>query len=130
MSTITLREFCERIYCGFCQQDAFEVDPATGDITFEVQIVSAHRESRHRVQFTSVHELTRNIPAGAAANQPGDKIELSVIELEREPRGWRVWFNPWYLSEIEFHCGAIHLDGAEVTGTGGWLQDDLPKVAI
>lgn len=61
--------------------------------------------------------------------EPGDRLELSVIELEHEPDGWRVWLNPWYIEEIEFRCDRITLDGAEVVGSGRWLQDDLPRAS-
>ncbi|MGH8337115.1 MAG: hypothetical protein ACRETL_09930, partial [Gammaproteobacteria bacterium] len=33
---------------------------------------------------------------------------------ERDGEDWRIWFNPWYVAEIAFHCRSIFLDGAEV----------------
>ena len=126
---ITPREFCERIYCGVTGLDAFDVDPATGRIAFGAQVTSGEQVAEHRVEFTAVRDITRRDPRDPAPGESGDRIELSVIEIERESDGWRLWFNPWYLEEIEFRCAAVRLDGEEVVGSGRWLQDDLPRAA-
>ena len=73
-----------------------------------------------RIQRTPSHDRSNDLGSDE------DRLELSVIEVERLLSGWRVWLNPWYLHEIEFRCADISLDDAEVSGTGRWLQDELP----
>ncbi len=120
----SIREFCEALYCAYAPLDAFTVS-ATGEMQFSARATDAGVQVVHRVAFIGVRDLTRN---RAVPEQPGvrDTLELSVVELEREAAGWRAWFNPFYVEEIEFHCERIFLDGFEVIGTGRWLQDELP----
>ena len=120
------RTFCETLYCAFTAVDAFAMAP-NGRMTLGAHTVEHGNSSLHQVEFIGVRGLRRERDRGVREAQPGDALELSVIELERESEGWRVWFNPWYVEEIEFHCDRIILDGVEVKGTGRWLQDDLPK---
>jgi hypothetical protein len=122
------RQFCEAVYCAFAPSDAFD-QTADGRIAFSTEAMSAGMLSRHDLVFVDVHGFTRKPPVLEPVD-PGDRLELSVVELEREPSGWRVWFNPWYITEIEFRCQQIFLDGAEVRGEGRWLQDDLPKPTL
>ena len=128
MDFVTPRQFCEALYCGFVPADAF-AQTADGRIAFAVEVTAHSVRSRHEVTFLGIRTFTRT-PSSSEAPEAGDRIELSVIELEREPDGWRVWFNPWYITEIEFHCHHILFDGAEVRGDGRWLQDDLPKSTL
>jgi hypothetical protein len=104
--------------------DAFTVS-ATGEIKFSARATDVGVQSVHSVEFIGVREFVRNRAVPAQFGD-GDALELSVVELEREAAGWRAWFNPWYIEEIEFHCERIFLDGFEVAGTGRWLQDELP----
>ena len=127
MTSISPRGFCEAIYCAVAPLDAFDVEPTTRRIAFDARVTYQGKTKVHRVAFEGVHELTRKDPTDSGPRDPGDRIELSVVEVEREPGGWRVWFNPWYLEQIEFRCDRIQLDDAEVDGSGRWLQDDLPS---
>ena len=127
--SISPRTFCESIYCGFAPLDAFDVDPAARRIAFEARVTYQGQTSVHRVAFEGVHNLTRKDPDDVVPREPGDRLELSVVEVEREAGGWRVWFDPWYLEQIEFRCDRIQLDDADVVGSGRWLQDDLPSRA-
>ena len=120
-----MREFCETLYCAFAPLDAFSIS-ADGRIQFFAQVTSGGVQSEHRAEFIGVRGLSRHRDAPYQL-QDGDVLELSVVELEREAGKWRVWFNPWYLEEIQFHCERIFLDGLEVTGTGRWLHDELPR---
>ncbi|HXE60296.1 MAG TPA: hypothetical protein VN607_06295 [Gemmatimonadaceae bacterium] len=124
MRQTSIRAFCEALYCAYTPLDAFAVS-ATGDIKFAARATNVGAQSVHSVEFIGVRELSRNRARPSQLGE-GDALELSVIEIEREAAGWRVWFNPWYIEEIEFHCARILLDGFEVTRTGRWLQDDLP----
>ena len=123
--TISMREFCETVYCAYAAGDALTVD-AGGQIVFGASVTNGDRTDIHRVAFEGVRDFTRrrDVPREP---EPGDRTELSVIELAREPAGWRVWLNPWYVEEVEFCCARITLDGREVTGEGRWFQDDLPR---
>ncbi|MGH7625075.1 MAG: hypothetical protein ACREOJ_07140 [Gemmatimonadaceae bacterium] len=125
MTEITIREFCETLYCSLTRGDAFTPRPE-GDIAFVAYSVTDGVASRHRVQFAGVSDLAVRHDLSNDLWSDEDRIELSVIEVERLLSGWRVWFNPWYLHEIEFHCARISLDDTKVSGTGRWLQDELP----
>jgi hypothetical protein len=125
MPGMSMREFCETLYCAQLPAADFAVTPM-GVLAFVATSTENHARTQHRVSFTDVREFTRirDQPSSASAS---DLIELSVIELERTSQGWRVWLNPWYLEEIAFHCAHISLDGEEVSGEGRWFQDALPK---
>ena len=129
MTSISPRAFCETLYCAFAPLDALDVDPGTDGIAFTATETSGGRATEYRVEFHGVRALTRKDLSDLAPREPGDRLELSAIELEREAEGWRVWLNPWYIEEIEFRCDRITLDGGEVIGSGRWLQDDLPRAA-
>lgn len=127
MNTLTPRSFCETIYCGIASADALELDRETRRIAFDA-VVTDNGESRtYHVEFRGVSSMIKNDWSNRRDPEPTDLIELSVIEIEREPDAWRVWLNPWYLHVIEFRCEAIHLNGAEVVGNGRWMQDGLPS---
>jgi len=127
MSAIPIRQFCEALYCGYTAADALTPD-AAGRIEFVAEVTDGAVTAARRARFDGVRGLTRRSERPRAP-EPGDRLELSVIEVEREAAGWRVWLNPWYLEEIEFRCDAITLDGDEVAGTERWLQDELPRRA-
>ena len=120
-----MRDFCETLYCAYAPVDAFVVGDDRA-IRFVATVTDAGRTAEYHVAFEGVREFTRG-GERAVTWEPGDRLELSVIELEREANGWRAWFNPWYLEEIEFRCARITLDGRAVTGDGRWLQDWLPS---
>lgn len=128
MATISMRAFCETLYCAYAPSDALAVG-IDDRIAFVGSATDAGGTSQHRVVFDAVRDLTwhRETPT---PNRPAGQIEFSVIELERELDGWRVWLNPWYVEEVEFRCTTITLDGAQVTGEGRWLQDDLRGRAL
>jgi len=126
MGEIAIRTFCEALYCAYAPENAFTVGQ-DGRIAFSAQVTEDGQTTQHHVTFLKVRGLTR-CPE-KTVSEPWDRLELSVIEVERESSGWRVWFNPWYLAEIEFHCDQVLLDGAELTGDGRWLQDELPRSA-
>jgi hypothetical protein len=121
-----MREFCERLYCAYAPGDALAVG-ADGRIAFTARVTDHGRMSEHRAEFDGVRGFARRRDA-PSEREPGDPLELSVIEIERDEPGaeWRVWLNPWYVEEVEFRCARITLDGLEVTGAGRWLQDELP----
>jgi hypothetical protein len=124
VAEISMRDFCEALYCALAPLDAFSLG-AEDCISFVATATDQGATSEYHVQFQGVRQVSRERQT-LAKSEPGDRIELSVIELEREVDGWRVWFNPWYLEEIEFRCTRIALDDREVTGVGRWLQDELP----
>jgi hypothetical protein len=125
MGTISMREFCEAVYCAYVSADGLTVG-ADGRIAFGASVSDGGRTTIHRVAFEGVSDLSRRCDHPSKSEQ-GDRMELSVIEVERKPVGWRVWLSLWYVEEVEFHCGGITLDGRAVTGEGRWLQDDLPR---
>jgi hypothetical protein len=124
MNEISMRMLCETLYCAYVPSDAFAVG-SDDRIAFVARVTEAGQTAEHHVEFNGVHDLVRRHGL-AAASEPGDQLELSVIETEHGPSDWRVWLNPWYLEEVEFRCARILLDGAEVVGEGRWLQDELP----
>ena len=128
MTSISARDFCAAVYCAIAGHDAF---PATAQprIAFTAQTTVNGTNSVYWIEFTGVSSLRWSPPLepGDAPYPPGDRVELSVIEIEGGPGSWRVWLNPWYTKEIEFQCAAIRLNGADVTGHGRFFQDDLPE---
>ena len=127
LNTINPRAFCEIIYCGYTRWNAFTLDEPSGRIEFDAVVTDRGGEKTYKVAFDGVRLLPDDSLHLREAQGPDDRLELSVIEIEREAAGWRLWFNPWYLHEIQFHCDRVHLDGVEVVGGGRWLQDDLPS---
>ena len=124
MTPLSIRDFCEAVYCGMTAVDAF-VPRADGSIAFTASITERGQTTARDVQFLRVEGLTRR--GDRPEYESGDQLELSAVEVERETQGWRVWVNPWYMEEIEFRCQEIILDGQAVIGAGRWLQDDLPE---
>jgi hypothetical protein len=118
--TVSIEDFCVALYCAYTRPDALNPD-AAGRIAFTARV----GESSFRAEFEGVREYAHN--KGGQPLEPQDQLELSVVELEGEPGAWRVWFNPWYVQEMEFRCSRILLNGAEVVGRGRHPQDDLPK---
>ncbi len=125
MTEISIEDFCIALYCTYTQFDALSPD-AAGTIAFTARMVETGREVNCRVQCTGVHgfEFRSEVPDPKWG--PQDQLELSVVELEGAPGSWRIWFNPFYLHEIEFRCGQLSVNGAEVVGRGKHLQDGLP----
>ena len=123
--TVSIEDFCIALYCGYTRPDALKPD-ATGRIAFTAHVVENDREDHFRAEFERVREYSDRTNSGHQLG-PEDRLELSVVELEGEPGAWRVWFNPWYLHEIEFRCSRILLNGAQITGRGRHLQDELAK---
>jgi hypothetical protein len=122
---MSMREFCETVYCAMAAGDIF-APGSEGRLSCVATTTEHGRSTEHRVVFEAVQGLTRR---AHAPRQPelGDRIEFSVVALERTSDGWRVWLNPWYVEEIEFRCTGIQLDGRDVIGEGRWLQDELPS---
>ena len=102
----------------------FNVGP-DGNLAIVAQTTEADVTTALHLRFTGVEDL-RWTPDAVPEPELGDLIEFSVVEIERVGSGWRIWLNPWYLREVAFRCASITLDGAEVVGTGRWLQADLP----
>jgi len=124
VAEISMRAFCERLYCAHVPPDAFTIGP-DGRMAFVALATDSGQTTEHHVEFSAVHDFVRPREV-RARSEPGDRLELSVIEIEHGPSNWRVWLNPWYLEEVEFRCTRILLDGAEIIGEGRWLQDELP----
>ena len=126
-ASVSVRQFCESLYCAMTPIDAFSA-AASGNIHFIARLTANGRESVHSVEFNGVRDFTRQRDTECEP-EAGDRLELSVVELERGGSGWKVWFNPWYVEEIEFRCERIFLDAIEVTESGRSLQDSLPEAA-
>lgn len=132
MSTVSACAFCEALYCSCAAWEAFS-DAPSGRIEFTAFTTDCGVHAFYRVQFVGVRDFRwrrEGEPARASTpprDVPDDRLELSDIDLERDGDGWRFWCDPWYVHEVEFRCAAIYLNGAEVTGTGRWLQDGLPE---
>jgi len=122
--TITIEDFCIALYCAFARPDAFEPDDAQR-IAFTARALDQGREDHFRAEFDQVREYSTRHEARPLGT--GDQLEISAIEVSGKPGSWRVWINPFYMHEIEFGCSRILLNGAEVTGSGRHLQDDLPR---
>jgi len=123
-ASISIADFCAALYCAYAPADAFEPS-GTAQITFTARSTENGHDLRYRVAFDGVTDLTAR-HEGSYSSALRGPLELSVIEVEGRPGQWRVWFNPWYLHEIEFRCTEIRLNGASVRGTGRHLQDELP----
>jgi hypothetical protein len=131
---ITIRQFCETLYCAYAPWEAFT---AGSDERIHFTAFSQDREGIrfYRVEFVGVRgfrwqrdgEPTRvTVPP---RRELDDRLEISALEVEREGDYWRFWCHPWYTTVVEFRCAGIRLNGATVSGTGRWLQDDLPAVS-
>src|SRR3954470_18265469 len=114
MAQISARQFCELLYCAIAPIDAF-FGADSGHIRFTARSTENGRHETHSVEFLGVRDFTRKQDSECEP-QPGDLLELSVIELERVGSLWRVWFNAWYVEQIEYHCEQIFIDDIEVGG--------------
>jgi hypothetical protein len=129
--TVSIREFCQALYCTLTRWEAFGQDDAQR-ISFTALDTSRDERRLYRVEFVGVQDFRwqeENEPLRGSAMPrrfPDDRLELSDIELERDAEGWRFWCDPWYSRTIEFRCRGIRLNCVEVIGTGKWLQDSLP----
>ena len=128
MTTLSIQEFCAAVYCAIAPCDAIPRPPGER-LIFDATTEDGNTPQRLRLEFEGLRDFSRRVDAGRVDRpcEPGDLLELSVVEVEGRPGAWRVWFNPWYLTEIEFWCTGIRLNGLEVTGSGRWVQDDLPS---
>ena len=127
MSRVSLKAFCEALYCAYTPRDAFEIGP-DGRITFTASSTHDAATVTYQIEFAGVRDLTWTDEGQnpEVRHEPDYRLELSVVEVEHKGEEWRVWFNPWYVHEVEFLCARIRINGAEVVGEGSWLQDDLP----
>lgn len=125
MEVISARQFCELLYCAIVPVDAF-FGADSGHIRFTARATANGPDATYSVEFSGVRDFTRKQDTECEP-EPGDLLELSVIELERMGPAWRVWFNAWYVEQIEFQCEQIFIDDIEVSGSGRWLQDTPPK---
>jgi hypothetical protein len=123
--TISIEDFCGALYCARARPTALRPN-AAGQIRFTARSTNGGRRAYYRAEFDAVQVYRWRSTGPAPRWGRHDRVELSVIELTGEPGSWRVWFNPWYLHEMEFSCTRIRLNGAEVVGRGKHLQDELP----
>ena len=128
MAEISIEDFCIALYCASTRFDTLAPD-AVGTITFTARALDTDREDYYRVQCIGVRDFSVRSEAKGVRWAPDDRLELSVVELEGAPGSWRVWFNPFYLHQIEFWCRQLRVNGAEVVGRGKHLQDALPARA-
>lgn len=127
ITTIGIRDFCAVVYCTQARGTAFAVGIG-GRIDVVTRTVIDGSDEYYRVEFDDVAEFSWVDDSGRTlVVDPDYRLEFSAIELERTTNGWRVWLNPWYHTVIEFRCARIQLNGAEVVGSGRWLQDELPR---
>jgi hypothetical protein len=122
-NTMSIREFCETVYCAYAAHDALTLGP-DARIAFNASVTNGARTIPYRLAFDDVRSFTRQ---PERPSDPEDRIELTVIEVEREGGAWRVWLDLWGVQAVEFRCSRITLDGREVVGEGRWLQDWLPE---
>jgi hypothetical protein len=133
VSTLSIQEFCQALYCTLARWEAFVPDDAQR-IAFTALDTARGERLLYRVEFIDIRDFRwqedNESPRAAAMPRqfPDQRLELSEVELEREAEGWRFWCNPWYCRTIEFRCAAIRLNGVAVSGSGKWLQDSLPDV--
>ena len=128
METVSIQAFCEALYGTLTRWEAFEPDDMQC-----IRFIALDGVRRYRVEFIEVrdfcwqeeHESPRQ--RAMPRRLPNDRLELSDVELERETDGWRFWCDPWYCRTIEFRCAAVRLNGVAVSGTGKWLQSELPS---
>jgi hypothetical protein len=134
VDSVSIQAFCEALYCTLTRWEAFVPDNAQR-IRFTALDAASSGARLYDVEFAGVRDFRwqeEHEPVQARAmprRSPDDRLELSNVELEREADGWRFWCDPWYCRTIEFRCAAIRLNGVAVSGTGKWLQDELPSVA-
>ena len=122
MNTLTLREFCERIYCAYLPATALMLGD-DGDLAFDAVVTDHGERTDYQIKFRGVTGFKNS---REKSYESEDLIELSIIELERAPNGWRVFFAPFAAYEIRFACVEIFLNGMRVEGEGTWTQDWLP----
>ena len=124
MKFISINDFCSALYCAYV--NGRELTPtATGQIQFTARVLDKGGDEYYRVECDGVRDFVHTSES-PSPSRPEDRTELSVIELEGEPRNWRVWFNPWYVEVLEFRCDTIRINGSEVRGKGHRLQDTIP----
>jgi len=125
MSEISIRHFCEALYCALVPLAEFTLNGA-GDIALSFASTDERGTTNHDARFVRVRDMVWT-PDRPAESEPGDLFEFSAIRVEHSTDGWRVWVHPWYRREVEFHCATITLDGDVMIGSGSWFQDDLPN---
>jgi hypothetical protein len=125
MEQTSARQFCERLYCAIVPIDAF-FGADSGHIRFTARSTENGRDATYSVEFTGVRDFSWKQDSECEP-EPGDVLELSVIELERVGSDWRVWVDAWYVEQIEFQCEQIFIDEIEVAGSGRWVQDTPPQ---
>ena len=127
MASISAEDFCAAVYCAYAAHDALPPDPRPR-IAFVAESTDQATKQLLAIVFDGVADL-RWTPALAAGQPPyaaGNRLELSVVELDGQPAAWQVRLNLWYTHDVEFGCERITLNGAEVVGEGHFVQDWLP----
>lgn len=124
MPEISIRHFCEALYCALVPLADFSVNSG-GDIALNFETTNETGTTKHDARFVRVRNMVWT-PDRPAEIEPNDLFEFSAVRVERRNGGWLVWVNPWYRREVQFHCAMISLDGDVVVGSGSWFQDDLP----
>lgn len=64
-----------------------------GNISFTARTIDSGVSKTYKVPFVQVRQFSRRADV-RLTGEPDDRLELSVIEVQREPAGWRVWLNP------------------------------------
>ena len=91
--TISIPDFCAALYCAEGRWDALSTAP-TGRIVLTARALDTGREDYYHVEFLGVRDYHVQTDSSRPESERGDRLELSVVELEGEPGAWRVWFNP------------------------------------
>ena len=126
MTDISTQDFCAALYCAEVSGASFAVNES-GRIAVVARSVINGAEKYYRVEFDGVSDCSwRDDQDRPVVPDDDYRLELSVLEVERLSNEWRIWMNPYYHTVIEFRCVRIRLNGADVRGSGPWLQDELP----
>jgi hypothetical protein len=123
MNPLTMRQFCERIYCAYLAAADLVVDDQR-TLAFAAVVTERNERTEYQVEFLGVTDFTNGAPAACDTR---DVIELSSVEVERMPSGWSVTFAPFAAYDIHLTCVEIRLNGMRVAGAGKWRQDSLPN---
>lgn len=119
---ISLRQFCEQIYCGYVAARELKVGDH-GDLVLTLTVIERGNRMTHHVEFSDACDFKNG---RTSPEQIDDVIELSLVELERKSNGWRVRFQPYNHYDVSFRCAEIRFDGQLVDGEGQWTQDSMP----
>jgi hypothetical protein len=113
------QDFCLRTYCAIA--DVLSFDPVTGQLSLRGRLTDGGEETSLTVSASGVTQFRWD----GHIKEPDGFFELTTVGISEHSGRWRVTFEPWLTSELQFTCDKLELNGDAVDGVGAWFQDAL-----